>query len=257
MQKLEIQQQHHWQFNIFNTLPAIKHIVTGRNPQVIRGNIEGLNYGLNVQDDPSAVSQNRTEIKTLLNTADACVVVPFQTHSNNIAIVDHSNKHTLFENTDALITNIPGIILGTLSADCVPILLADPVNNVIASIHAGWKGTVAQIANRTVQRMQENFNCLPENIRAGIGPSISAACYEVGEEVARHFNESCKSNSINGKKCIDLWKANQAQLIDSGLLAEHIEIAGRCTYSNTADFYSARKEGINTGRMGSFITLTK
>lgn len=256
MQQIQIEQQHHFQFNLFNNLPSVKHIVTGRNSHVRRGNIEGLNYGLNVQDDPLVVSQNRNEIKNLLNTPHAHVVVPFQTHSNNISIVDHSNKNNEFNNTDALITNVADIILGTLSADCVPILLVDPVTHVIASIHAGWKGTAAEIAKHTVQRMQKVFNSLPENIRAGIGPSISSSCYEVGEEVALHFNDSCKSNSINGKKCIDLWKANQTQLIEAGLFIEHIEIASRCTYSNPTDFYSARRDGIHTGRMGSFISLS-
>jgi YfiH family protein len=253
MQQLLIDQQQHWQFNVFNAWPSVKHIVTGRNPHIHRGNIAGLNYGLNVPDDPLAVAQNRTEIAQLLHASDAAVVIPFQTHSNNIAVIDDSNKDHIFENTDALITNVPGIIIGTLSADCVPILLADPVAHVIASIHAGWKGTVSEIAKHTVQRMQKDFNCLPENILAGIGPSISAVCYEVGEEVAIHFSDSCKSDSSNGKTCIDLWKANQAQLIEAGLLPEHIEIAGRCTFSNPADFYSARRDGIQTGRMGSFI----
>ena len=257
MQKTEINQQQHWQFDIFNAFDSIKHIVTGRNTQISRGNIEGLNYGLNVQDNPAVVHKNRNEIKTLLDIDNtAVVVVPFQTHSNSIAIVNHSNVNSTFENTDALITNLPDIVLGTLSADCVPILLLDPVENVIARIHAGWKGTVAEIAKHTVARMQQTFNCLPQHIRAGIGPSISAACYEVGEEVAAHFTDSCKYNHSVGKTCIDLWKANQLQLIEAGLLYNHIEISERCTYSNPADFYSARRDCIGTGRIGSFIALT-
>lgn len=255
MKRVEINQQQHWQFNIFTAMPVVRHIVTGRNLQINRGYVRGLNYGLNVADNPLVVSQNRNEIKSLLKVTESVVVIPFQTHSNNISIVDHSNKNDLFENTDALITNLPGIVLGTLSADCVPILLADPVTHVIASIHAGWKGTVAEIAKRTITCMQEKFNCSPENIRAGIGPSISSACYEVNEDVAVHFIDSCKSDSSNGKKCIDLWKANQVQLKESGLLPQHIEIAKLCTYSNPADFYSARRDGIGTGRLGSFISL--
>jgi YfiH family protein len=255
MISIDINQQQHWQFDSFNKIKSIKHLVTGRNPNIKRGDITGLNYGLNVSDNALIVENNRQEIQQLLHIQNGTVVIPVQTHTNNVAIVTDTNKASRFNDVDALITQVPNIIIGVLSADCVPILLVDPIKKVVACIHAGWKGTADNIVTNTIHEMNKHFDCKPSDIVAGIGPSISAQCYEVGDEVAIYFSENAKSLQTNGKSCIDLWKENQNQLLQAGLSKDNITISALCTYSNPDLFYSARRDGIKTGRMASFISI--
>lgn len=247
--------QRHWQFESFNKLESIHHLITGANLHIKRGNIPGLNYGLNVPDDAQIVTANRIELLSHLNIKNGSVNFPVQTHTCNVEVVTEENKQSAFLDVDALITNTPNILIGVLSADCVPVLLADPVNRVVASIHAGWRGTAAEIVKHTILKMQHEFGCHAGNIFAGIGPSISAPNYEVGEEVALHFRNASKQKLSTGKSCIDLWMENNLQLQEMGVLEEHISISRQCTYSDPDAFYSARRNGITTGRLASVIAL--
>lgn len=254
MQSITFDNQQHWQFDSFNQLKSIRHIITGSNLHIKRGDIAGLNYGLNVPDNSSIVKENRLELLRHL-AINGSVAFPMQTHSCTIEIVTEQNKSSVFENVDALITNVPGILIGVLSADCVPVLLADPIKNVVACVHAGWRGTAAEIVKYTILKMQAEFDCLSTNIVAGIGPSISAANYEVGEDVAAHFRDASKQKVSPGKSCIDLWTENKIQLREMGLKEEHISVSAQCTYCNPDTFYSARRDGITTGRIASAIAL--
>lgn len=255
MKSITFNNQQHWQFESFNQLTSIRHLVTGSNKHIERGDILGLNYGLNVPDNSDIVRKNRLELLSHLGITNGSITFPTQTHSCNIEIVTQQNMTSTFENVDALITNVPNILIGTLSADCVPILLIDPVNNVIACIHAGWRGTVAEIVKHTISKMGEAFDCQPSNMYAGIGPSICAANYEVGDDVAMYFRNTSKQKKPNGKSCIDLWIENKTQLIEIGLLEKNISISKQCTYANSNKFYSARRDGITTGRIASVIAL--
>lgn len=255
MHAITFDNQQHWQFDSFNQLKSIRHLVTGSNLHIKRGEIAGLNYGLNVPDNADIVINNRLELLHHLGISNGSVAFPTQTHSCNIEIVTEHNKASLFQNVDALITNTPNIVIGVLSADCVPILLADPVNKVVACAHAGWRGTVAEIIKHTISKMQSEFGCIASNMVAGIGPSISAANYEVGEDVAIHFRNTSKQKLTSGKSCIDLWIENKTQLIEMGLQEENISISKQCTYANSDKFYSARRDGITTGRLASVIAL--
>jgi YfiH family protein len=249
--------QTHWQFKTLSSFKSIKHLITGANLHLNKGNISGLNYGLNVSDQVEVVLNNRFELLEHLHfpKATSTIVFPLQTHSNNVIIVTNENKNSEFKNTDAFITNTPSILIGVLSADCVPILLYDPIKGVVASIHAGWRGTVAEIVICTIQRMMQAFNCSPSSIIAGIGPSISSTNFEVGDEVAIHFKDTCKCIGTNGKMHIDLWLANKLQLLEMGVKEHNISISGLCTFANNTAFYSARKDGIQTGRLASVIGL--
>ena len=247
--------QEHYQFHSINKIDRVSHLVTGKNPAIKRGLINGLNYGLHVPDNADAVLKNRQELLTHFNFSNGTVVIPEQTHSCNIAIVTHANADQAFKDTDALITNQKNIIIGVLSADCVPILLVDPVKHVVAAIHAGWRGTVTEIGAKTLFKMHEAFGSQAKDIIACIGPSISQKNYEVGNDVARQFRAGSQRKVDENKTCIDLWKENQDQLLDAGVMNKNIEIAGLCTFSEADKFYSARRETINTGRMGSFIAL--
>jgi YfiH family protein len=255
MQPITFHNQQHWQFDSFNQIKKIQHLVTGSNLHIKRGDILGLNYGLNVPDNATIVTGNRHELLDHLGIANGSVVFPIQTHSCNIEIVTEQNKSSDFQNVDALITNTPHLLIGVLSADCVPVLLVDPIKNVIACIHAGWRGTVAEIVKHTILKMHNEFGSIAGDVIAGIGPSISAANYEVGEDVAIYFRDTSKQKKSNGKSCIDLWIENKSQLLEAGVREENISISEQCTYSNSDTFYSARRDGISTGRMASVIVL--
>ena len=255
MKSITFDNQQHWQFELFNQLTLVRHLVTGSNKHIQRGDILGLNYGLNVPDNLDTVRKNRLELLSHLGITNGFITFPTQTHSCNIEIVTQQNMSSTFDNVDALITNVPNILIGTLSADCVPILLIDPLKNVIACVHAGWRGTVAEIVKHTIAKMSAAFNCQPSNMYAGIGPSISAAHYKVGDDVAIHFRNESKEKQSNGKSYIDLWIENKTQLLEIGLLEENISISKQCTYSNPYNFYSARRDGITTGRIASVIAL--
>lgn len=187
-----------------------------------------------------------------------------QTHSDHVAVVTSGNSLSTVPDTDALITNEPGLFVCIQTADCVPILLFDPQRKVVAAVHAGWRGTVSKIAKITVRQMTESFGCDPANILAGIGPSIHMHAYEVGREVVEaveaNFNNSSvllKPSLTEGKAYFDLWEANQTVLKESGLAEENIEVMGLCSFEQADLFYSARREGVETGRMVSGIRLVE
>lgn len=190
-------------------------------------------------------------------------IFPRQTHSNHVAVITSGNSTNTISDTDALITNEPGLFVCVQTADCVPILLFDPQKKVVAAIHAGWRGTVSKIVQKTIQQMSEKFGCQPTDIVAGIGPSIHMHAYEVGPEVvatvALNFSNSpalLKPSLNSGKAYFDLWEANKTVLIESGIQEENIEIMGLCSFEHAGLFYSARRDGTDTGRMVSGISLT-
>jgi hypothetical protein len=213
-------------------------------------------------DSSEVFEQNRILLAEKLMIKPDQLVFPRQTHTNCVAEILDIPEAEIKE-TDALVTNKTGICLCVQTADCVPILLFDPVKNVIAAVHAGWRGTVKKIAEIAVQRMEQNYGSLPENIIAAIGPSISPEIYEVGDEVVEEVKLSIPNAEIvlqqnnTGKFHLNLWEANRQVLLGNGLQPKNIEILGECSFSESEKYYSARKEGIETGRMVSGIMLMK
>lgn len=185
------------------------------------------------------------------------IILPVQTHSCNVAVVFDSQAEYL--DTDALVTDQAGVMIGIRTADCVPVLLYDDIRRVVATIHAGWRGTVGGISRKAVDVMVSEFGCCPADMHAIIGPSISPESFEVGNEVVEQFLRAGFPDDIvlhnYPKPHIDLWRANQWLLTEAGVPAEQIEIAGLCTYTNTNRFFSARREGIGTGRLVSGIMV--
>ena len=146
---------------------------------------------------------------------------------------------------DALITTSPELWISIRTADCLPILLVDPVARVAAAVHAGWRGTVEQIASRTVAAMVE-LGAEVSGIRAAIGPGIGLCCFEVGAEVSPHFGAVGKTN-------VDLAAANERQLLEAGLALDRIWVSKQCTRCNPDLFHSYRRDGVQAGRMLSAI----
>jgi len=160
---------------------------------------------------------------------------------------------------DAILTDNPEVTLFMRFADCVPILFFDPVKKVVGLAHAGWRGTVNQIATATVEKMVSVYGCCSEDIEAGIGPSIGPEHYEVGPEVVQQVRENFGPQaafllkSRNGSTYFDLWEANRFLLKKAGLMK--IEISGLCTACHPQDWFSHRGEQGKTGRFGALIAL--
>ena len=247
------------QFNNLSEFENIIHFSTTRVGGKSTGKLQSLNLGYTVNDNPLNVTSNVESLAHVFGFNREQMVSPKQTHSKNIGVVK-SNKY-IFPNTDALITNVPGICIFVRTADCVPILLFDPVQKAVAAIHSGWKSTVQEIAKHTIEIMQKEYGTNPTDLVAGIGPSIGPDVYEVGPEVIDQFqNQFSFDNYItpinnSEKGLLNLWKVNKQILIHSGITESNIEIAEICTFSNPELFYSARRNGVKTGRLATGIML--
>ena len=145
---------------------------------------------------------------------------------------------------DALVTKCTGVPVSVRTADCYPILLVDIATRAIAAVHAGWRGTSAEIVKAALREM----NADPRNVRAAIGPGIGKCCYRVGADVAQRFGhaEAC---------CIDLAAANRRQLLSAGVSETHIDVIARCTFCNAEQFHSFRRDKEQAGRMISYIAV--
>jgi YfiH family protein len=176
------------------------------------------------------------------------VVTVHQIHSARV--VSNHGAPSRQEDADALIENIRGIPIGVKTADCVPILLADPVHRAIAAIHAGWRGTAAAIAVAAIRAMSADFGTRPEDLHAALGPSIGPCCYEVGPEVAREFGVAATQ-----RVHLDLPHINARQLESIGVRARNITIVSDCTKCNAATYHSFRRDSQAAGRMISWIRI--
>jgi len=238
--------------------PYLKHAITTKNTE----HPYALSTALHTGEDASQIIQNRHTIAKVWGEKNSRFIVANQTHSDHIVVIENpetrgwEKKHNAIEDCDALITNQKEVILTILTADCVPILLYDPVEEVIAIVHAGWKGTAKEIAKKCVDQMSTRFGCKPSNIYAGIAPSIGACCYEVGEDVATHFTHLPYAyRQKETKYMLDLPTINQKQLCHAGIPQAHIEMSHLCTSCEVERFFSYRKENGCTGRFMSMIMM--
>lgn len=245
----------------FENLKLFRNIQHGIT-QKVKNNGSDFNLSYSVTDDIESVNNNRIILANTFEVETHKLVFPIQKHTDNVQIVTKDNYHEKFDYTDALITSENNIAIAVMGADCVPILLFDSENYVVAAIHSGWKGTVAGILLKTVQKMMDYFGTKPERIFAGIGPSICSVNYEVGEEVYSQFIENFPNhrdivtNYHEPQKAnVNLWKANQTWLKVAGVKNENIEISNLCTYSNPNQFYSARYHKEGAGRFAAIIKL--
>ena len=254
-------------YPILNQYKEILNFTTTRLGGISSGAYDSFNLSMTSGDDVKKVLENREQLISLLNISKDLLIIPYQTHSNSVCVVDESfmklnppEQALHLNGVDSIITQIPNVCIAVSTADCVPILLYDPVKQAIASIHAGWRGTCLRIAEGTVSLMKSTFGTNPENLVAAIGPSISPDMYEVGDELLNAFEDAeFDVDKIferkNGKLFLNLWEASKNSLLESGVLESNIEISGECTFSNPDKFFSARRLGINSGRMLSGIML--
>jgi len=233
-----------------------QHLVTQKNAT----KPYSFSLALHTQEEPTQIIHNRNELKQLY--PNMRFIVANQTHSSNIKIIEKDEElgwerlEDALSDCDALITNQPNIMLTILTADCVPILLFDPVNKVVAVVHAGWKGTQQEILKKTVEKMQKKFDSNPQKIIAGIAPSIGKCCYEVDWNVAQHFEKVKNAYTQQAEKyMLDLPHINKTQLLEIGLKEENIELSNVCTACEVEKYFSYRKEEGCSGRFMSMIGL--
>lgn len=235
---------------------TVLHGFTLRNtPSFPKSVYKGFNLSTQVGDIEEVVLEHRNLIATQVFHTPSSVWFPQQSHGNKVVIVKHTTSPPELNDTDALVTQQSNVILGVLSADCVPILFWDPITKTIGAAHAGWKGTAKHIVKEVIYTMQHALGVQPSTLYVAIGPSISAEVYEVGQEVADQMDPASVYPKSNTTYCCDLWKENVGQLESSGVPLHHIDVLEKCTYKNPELFFSARREGIRSGRMGSFIGL--
>ncbi len=236
------------------------HAVTKKKTQAAYSASLALHTG----EDAAQIVANRKAIaKELVPYGRFDFVTAQQTHSDHVHIVCqkqtrgwYTQKDAVAE-CDALVTAQKGIMLCILTADCVPILLCDPKKEVVAAVHAGWRGTEAKIVVKTVETMQKAFGCSSSDIVAGIGPAIGACCYEVGEDVAKHFGyrTDILEKKEGGKYMLNLPLENRLQLLDAGVPQAQIELSGICTACESDTYFSYRKEKGCSGRFMSLIGM--
>jgi YfiH family protein len=238
-----------------------------------------LNLGWTKEDAPEAVRQNRrilVEAVTGKPPSGVILVTVRQVHSSTIHRVEapgprlETAEGKAVLEGDGLITDNPGVLLGAGTADCVPVLLADPEHRAVGAFHAGWRGTAARIVEQGVERMRKEFGTRPEDLLAAVGPSIGACCYTVGQDVREQFAEqftysenlfrSLPPEEGKARFKIDLWEANRRQLLDAGLQAGKISVVGECTActfepSGEPRYFSHRAQAGRTGRMLNVIGI--
>ena len=262
-------------FESLNNLTIVKNAFSTRLGGVSTGFYSSMNLGFANGDDKEKVSRN------FVLFAEACgfeldhIVRTKQTHTTNIHIVsdeDVYNDGILhdpdYTDIDGLVCNIPGVVLCTSYADCVPLYFVDPVRKVIGLSHSGWRGTVSRMGEKTVKTMADTFGSDPADIFTAIGPSICQDCYEVSSDVAEEFITEFKIDNVDsskllsrgkepGKYQLNLWECNKKVLLDAGITKDHIECADLCTCCHSDYLFSHRASGGKRGNLCAFLMLNK
>jgi hypothetical protein len=239
--------------------PALVHAIFARRGGVSPAPWSGLNVGAMVGDDPARVRDNRRLALQALGRAPESVYDVWQVHSAEIIFAVAPRGEAPPLQADGILTDRPEVTLMMRFADCVPLLMHDPMRQAVGIVHAGWLGTVRQAARAGVRGMRDRFGTNPPDLRVGIGPSIAGHHYPVGPEVVEAFRRSFGAtaephlSSGDGETRLDLWSANAALLRDEGV--EHIEVSHLCTACDTAEWFSHRAESGRTGRFAALMAL--
>lgn len=241
---------------------AVPHCFTTRFGGVSEGYLSSLNLGIHRGDRPENVRKNYEILGEALGFDIENLVFTRQTHTSIVRAVDGSNRgeglfREVIPECDALVTDTPGLVLAAFTADCTPILLHDPVTGAVGAVHAGWRGTVGDIAGNAVRAMTEHFGVRPENIRAAIGPNIGVCCFETHEDVPNAvravLGEEAEGFIVpSGEKFrVDLKGVNAALLRRAGV--KHIEVSCDCTACQPDRFWSHRRVGNDRGSLAAII----
>lgn len=215
-------------------------------------------------DQAEAIAQNRQALCSLLRIDNDRLLMPHQVHLTEIAVIDDDflcsdddHRQQRLEGVDAIMTDRAGVCVGVSTADCIPVLLYDSVNRAVCAVHAGWRGTQQRIVEKAIRAMAQTYGTVPSDVMAQIGPGISLDSFEVGDEVYNAFVQAgfdmAPISERRAKWHINLPECNRLQLVAMGVMSEHIRVTAICTYKSTDMFFSARRLGIDSGRIFTAI----
>lgn len=255
----------------FEKIPGFVHGFSTRLGGVSEGIYSSMNLSFTRGDKEEAVRENYNRISAALGFSPEDIVTSDQTHTANVRVItaeDRGNgitKPRPYTDVDGMITNVPGLVLATFYADCVPLYFANPVHKAVGLSHSGWRGTAAGIGAVTVKELQKHYGTRPEDIYAAIGPSICQDCYEVSEDVILEFQKTFSRElwkdifyrKENGKYQLNLWEANRQILLGAGILPEHISMPNLCTCCNPEFLYSHRASQGKRGNLGAFLGIKR
>lgn len=233
--------------SIFKQIPGLVAVQSTRAGGVSPAPYDSLNLGINTDDDPANVAENRRRFCSALGFEPDQLAWMRQVHKASVKLVQSGGESDGF---DALISDKPGVLLAVSIADCAPILVYDQKNGAMAAIHAGWPGTAAHIVTAALQQMSDVFGTSGADCLAWVGACIDASSFEVGMEVAEQFPSDFKHFDMGrGKYCIDLKRANTAELLSFGLPPTAIEVSTESTMLHNDLYFSHRANKGKTGRM--------
>lgn len=254
-------------FNALEQTGMVVNAFSTRQGGVSVGCLESMNLGFNRGDLDENVLKNHKIFAKAVGFPYENIVTTNQTHTTNVRVVTKEDcgkgitKDRDYSDVDGLITNVPGIVLTTYYADCVPLYILDPVNKAIGLSHSGWKGTVNRIGENTLKLMNEKYGTNPKDVICCIGPSICQDCYEISEDVANEFiNEFGKNNKIlynkgNGKYRLNLWESVKQVFLDAGVEYDNIYTTDICTCCNKDELFSHRGHHGKRGNLAAFLML--
>ena len=254
-------------------LGVVDHLFSTRLGGVSKGYYSECNLSYTRGDDKEAVDENYRRVADALGHGKTLddFVCTFQTHTTNIKVVTEEDRGKGparlrdYTDIDGLITNVPGIILGSFHADCPPVYIIDPVKRAIGLVHSGWKGTRGKIAAKAIEKMAENYGSKPDDLICAIGPSICGPCYEIGRDVAEDFSGSFTEEEMHDfgilvpypdeKFRLYLWNAIKLTLLQSGVREDNILVTDICTRCNPNLLFSHRIHHENRGNLCAFLSI--
>lgn len=230
--------------------------------------LSSLNLSFTRGDRPENVRENFRRVADELGVTADRFVFTDQTHTDHVRVVTEADagcgltRERTYQDIDALVTDVPGLVLSVFVADCVPVAVVDPVRRAIGLAHSGWRGTVAGITEKMIRCMTVQYGSDPKDLVCAIGPSICRDCYEISEDVAEQFarafaghESEILTDKHNGHYQLDLWKANELVLRRAGVPAAHISVTGICTCCNKEVLFSHRGAHGMRGNLGAFLML--
>ena len=265
-------------FDLFDGVPGFRHCFTTRKGGVSDGVFESLNLSFTRGDDHDKVMENYRRVASYFGKKPEDIVTSDQTHTTTVHEVGRPasgfgvTRPRAYSDVDGLITDTPGVVLATFYADCVPLYFIDPVHRAIGLSHSGWRGTVGRMGKATLSEMNLHYGTKPEDVYCAIGPSICADCYEISSDVAEAFTDAFPNHPeiltdlgfpyghtsnevLDHKYRLDLWRANEVVLLESGVLPEHIAVTNVCTCCNSQELFSHRASHGKRGNLGAFLMI--